>query len=425
MRDDGRPAGANAPAREDRADRFILYASRTVRAFGAGALAVALALDLGSAYSALLAGIFLALSMVGASVWALAAGRIERAIGRRRAFVLSAVSLAVGGLLLFEWVASPLIVCVALLLGGILASSSDIGPLPSLEQATLASVVQDRSRTRTFVEYNLLGYLGSAAGALAAPPLMTLGQGSIAGPRDLVLLVYGLLGFLLVPIYLRFSSRADRPPEAVSRAPLSPVSRSRISTLSALFSADAFGGGLVANFLVTLWLRARYGASGETIGIVLALAMAGAAVSLLLASSLASRYGLVNTMVFTHMPSSVILVLFAFAPSVAAAGALWVGRSFLSQMDVPTRQSLIQAIVEPEERTTAAGYTTAARSSAALGGPVTGGFLALGGPWLAAPFVLAGSVKIAYDGALYLKFRRVPVREETGSRGAPPVRPDA
>ncbi|MGI0128620.1 MAG: MFS transporter [Thermoplasmata archaeon] len=416
MNDGSVTEGASGPTAESRRDLIVLYGSRTARAFGAGSLAVALALDFATAYNSLLAGVFLALSMVAASVWSLAAERIERAIGRKRTFVVTALGLAVGGLLLFEWLASPYVVLVALLLGGILASSSDIGPLPALEQATLASVVTDRTRTHTFSRYNLLGYAGNAAGALLAAPLTAVGGLFLPNSHDLVLLLYGLIGVSLIPVYLRFSVRADRLPQIEPRRPLSAASRPKILTLSGLFSVDAFGGGLVANFLVTLWLRARYDASAEVIGLVLALAMLGAAISLLLTAPLARRFGLVNTMVFTHMPSSVLLILFAFAPTLGLAAALWVGRSLISQMDVPTRQSFVQAIVAPEERTAAAGYTTAARSTAAAGGPVTGGFLALGGPWLTVPFVLAGGVKVAYDAALYAGFHRVRAPEETATR---------
>lgn len=405
----------SGPAAVSRRDLLVLYGSRTARAFGAGSLAVALALDLASEYSAILAGVFLGLSMVAASVWAIAAGRIERSIGRRRAFVISALGLAVGGFLLFQWLTSPYVVLVALLLGGVLASSSDIGPLPTLEQAALASVVTDRARTRSFSHYNLLGYAGNAAGALLAAPLAASGSAIFTGSHDPVLLLYGFIGLTLVPVYLQFSARADRLPQVEPRRPLSASSRPKIVALSGLFSVDAFGGGLVANFLVTLWLRARFGASGNVIGLILALAMIGAALSLLLAAPLAQRVGLVNTMVFTHMPSSVLLILFAFAPSLWLAAALWIGRSLLSQMDVPTRQSLVQGIVAPEERTAAAGYTTAARSSAALGGPVTGAFLSLGGPWITAPFVMAGGVKVAYDAALYARFHRVAVPEEAAT----------
>lgn len=399
-------------SRPSQHDLRLLYGTRTARAFGAGSLSVALALDLATAYGPLLSGLFLGVSLAAAAGWSIAAGRIEPRIGRRRTFCVAVFGFATGGILLFLALRSSAAVLLALSLGGILASSSDIGPLPALEQAALASVVSDRDRTRVFGRYNVMGYLGAAGGSLVAAPMMGVGAGFLPAEYDLVLLVYGLLGIALVPAYLALSTRADRSPQPVPRTALSPASRSSVFLLSGLFSVDAFGGGLVANFLITLWLRARFDAAGETIGLLLAAAMVGAAVSLLLAEPLARRFGLVNTMVFTHLPSSVLLLVFAFAPTLPIAGVLWVARSLLSQVDVPTRQSFIQAIVTPDERTAAAGYTTAARSTAAIGGPVTGALLSLGGPWVAAPFALAGSTKIAYDLGLYARFRTAYVPEE-------------
>ncbi len=397
-------------------DLGLLYLTRTARAFGAGALSVALALDLSSQFSALVVGLFLGLSMVFASLWSFAAGRIERVVGRRRAFALSAGCLASGGALLFVGIASVPVVLLALGLGGILAGSADLGPLPSLEQGTMGSVVPFASRTRTFSLYNLLGYLGNALGALVAAPLRSAGAAGLGPSHDVVLLVYAILGVTLVPAYLSLSRGADRPPEVVKAVPLSPASRAQIVPLAALFGVDAFGGGLIANLLVTVWMTDRFGASGSQVGVVLAVASVGAAVSLLLAPPLARRIGLVRTMVFTHLPSSVLLIAFALAPSLVLAGVLWTGRSLLSQVDVPTRQALVQAMVRSEERTAAAGYTTGARTSAAVGGPITGAFFDLGGVWLAVPFVLGGLTKIAYDLVLYARFKDLPLGETPEGR---------
>ncbi len=390
----------------------LLLLARGLRAVGGGALSVALALDLSRTYSNLLAGLFLGIAMGAGSAWSLAAGTLERQFGRRSTFLISSGAFTIGGFLLFGWQGSIYAVLTALLLGGILAGSSDIGTLPSLEQAAIGAVATDVNRTQTFSQYNLVGYLGSALGALLAAPLTAFGGEFLPANNDLVLLLYGLLGISLIPVYARLSGAADWRPRTSPGRALSASTRPQILLLSGLFSVDAFGGGLVANFLVTLWLHARFSASGYDIGIILALALVGAAASLVLAAPLARRIGLVNTMVFTHLPSSVLLVLFAFAPTFSLAGALWVARSLLSQMDVPTRQSLVQGIVAPEERTAAAGYTTAARSTSALGGPVTGAFLEFGGPWLAAPFALAGATKILYDLTLFAKFRKLRTREE-------------
>jgi MFS family permease len=172
---------------------------------------------------------------------------------------------------------------------------------------------------------------------------------------------------------------------------------------------------MIANALVSYFLLVRFNASADTIGYVLSLANIAAGASLLAALPLARRYGLINTMVFTHIPSSALLILFAFTPTVLLAAVVWVARATLSQMDVPTRQSYTQAIVPKEEGAAAAGYTTAARSAQAFGGPISGALFSAGGPWLSSPFALAGSIKIAYDLALYRGFRHLRPPEEKPS----------
>ena len=371
-------------------------------------------------------GLVLGLAMGAAAAWAILIPGRTRWLSRRGRFVLGALAVATGGFLLWFDLVDAWVLLPALLLGGIVAGGADISPLGALEQGALSGVVHDRERTRTFAVYNLSGYVGTALGALVAGPLASLRfgpAGPSGDPRDVTFLLYGLLGLALVPAYLRLTpTGGPGAPSAGSRR-LSPTHRGPILRLSALFSVDALGGGMVANALVAYFLLLRFGASSYTIGAILALANIAAGVSLILAVPLARRFGLVNTMVFTHIPSSVLLVLFAFAPALPVAGALWVARATLSQMDVPTRQSYTQAIVPREEGAAAAGYTTAARSAQALGSPVSGALFSVGGPWLAGPFALAGSIKIAYDLALYGSFRRRRPPEES----APPSdrRPNA
>ena len=399
-------------------DRPILSVTRAARGFGAGALSVVLAIDLARAsYPPLLVGALLALAMGGASGWSVLVPRGERWIGRRPLFGAGAVALAAGGLLLWYDLSSLAVVIVALLLGGIVAGSADISPLGALEQASLADAAPDRRRTSSFSLYNLAGYVGTALGALAAGPLSDVGSplGSSAGaaPRDAVMLLYALIGVGLVPAYLALSRPRGPRAAGPSRPPIDEGTRSIVRSLSGLFAIDAFGGGLIANTLVAYYLEIRFAPSLGTLGLLFFAASLAAAFSLVAAVPLARRFGLVNTMVFTHIPSSILLIAFAFGPTLLLASVFWVARSTLSQMDVPTRQSYTQAVVPPTERTTAAGYTTAARSAQMFGAPVTGAFLAAGGPWLVGPFVLAGSVKIAYDLALYGRFRGVRPPEES------------
>ncbi|MFI5415541.1 MAG: MFS transporter, partial [Candidatus Lutacidiplasmatales archaeon] len=265
--------------------------------------------------------------------------------------------------------------------------------------------------------YNLLGYVGVAFGALVAGSIRTISGPSWAGlpvgPHDTTWLLYAMLGIGLIPAYWGLSNGERREPAVGRPSPLSPTSRSFVYSLSALFALDAFGGGLIVNSLVVFYFSTRFGAGVGPLGLVFFLSNLAAGLSLLLAAPLARRFGLVRTMVFTHLPSNLFLLLVAFAPSFLLASVLWVARAGLSQMDVPTRQSYLQAMVPPGDSAATAGYTTAARSCQAFGPPVTGVFLAAGGPWLAAPFALAGSVKIGYDVMVYSKFRRRRPPEET------------
>jgi len=406
------PAG-----RSTRHDRWLLMGARTARGFGAGALSIVIALDLsGAGYSSFAIGILLGLALGGAAGWAIAVPRLELRWRRRSVFLLSALALAAGGGLLWFDISNPAILLAALLLGGIVAGGADVSPLGALEQAALAGTTKDRVRTQTYAVYNLLGYVGIAVGALAAGPLSALNGPALAGfptgPHDTTMLFYGLLGLGLVPAYRSLSSDVDRLAVKELPTPLSPTSRPIVYSLSALFSVDAFAGGLIVNSLVVYYFSTRFNPGIDTLGLVFFLSNLAAGLSLVLAAPLARRFGLVNTMVFSHIPSNVFLILVVFAPTFLIASILWIARATLSQMDVPTRQSYTQAIVPPEDRAAAAGYTTAARSCQAFGAPVTGSFLAAGGPWVAAPFALAGSVKIAYDVAVYSRFRKLRPPEE-------------
>jgi MFS family permease len=415
-------------ARSIRHNQLVLMGTRTARGFGAGALSIVVALDLaGVGYSSFAIGIILGLALGGAAAWAIAVPRIELYWRRRSVFVLSAAALAIGGILLWVDIGNPLLLLAALLLGGIVAGGADVSPLGALEQAALAGTTADRVRTQTYAVYNLLGYVGVALGALAAGPLYGLSgptiKGFPTGPHDATLLFYGLLGLALVPLYRSLSSVVDRLAGGQRPSPLSPPSRPIVYSLSALFSADAFAGGLIVNSLVVYYLSTQFHPGVDALGFIFFLSNLAAGLSLVLAAPLARRFGLVNTMVFSHIPSNVFLILVVVAPTFLIASFLWVARATLSQMDVPTRQSYMQAVVPAEDRAAAAGYTTAARSCQAFGAPVTGSFIAAGGPWIAAPFALAGCVKIGYDVAVYSRFRRLRPPEELAATAQAPGQP--
>ena len=419
------PRGDPTTVRDPRKvrDRTLLMGARATRGFGAGALSIVLATDLaGAGYSSLSIGVWLGLALAGSAAWALAVPRIELVARRRTVFAVSALSLAVGGALLWADVSSPPVLLAALLLGGIVAGGADVSPLAALEQAALAGTTADVHRTRSYATYNLVGYVGVAIGALAAVPMSSTTLAPLLGVQsaghDPTFLFYGLLGFGLIPLYLSLSAEDLGRRHGARAEPLSPQSRPTVYSLSALFSVDAFAGGLIVNSLVVYFFTIRYHPGLDALGLVFSVSNLAAGLSLVLAAPLARRFGLVNTMVFSHLPSNVFLVLVLFAPTFGVASALWIARATLSQMDVPTRQSYTQAIVPERDRAAAAGYTTAARSVQALGAPVAGSFLALGGPWVGAPFALAGSIKIAYDAAVYSRFRKLPPPEE--GPGRPP-----
>ncbi|MCI4337352.1 MAG: MFS transporter [Thermoplasmata archaeon] len=404
-----------------RRDRRLLMGARTARGFGAGALSIVLAVDLAaSGYSPIGIGVILGLALGGAAAWALAVPRIEFRWHRRAVLAASALALALGGALLWWDVANPALLLGSLLLGGIVAGGADVSPLGALEQAALAGTAEDRGRTEIYAMYNLLGYVGIAMGALAAGPLSGL-----AGPtpgvvppglHDATFLFYGLLGLGLVPTYLSLSREIDRRAHRDRSSPLSAPSRPIVYSLSALFAVDAFAGGLIVNSLVVYYFSTHFHPGVDTLGAVFFLSNLAAGLSLVLAAPLARRYGLVNTMVFSHIPSNVFLILLVVAPSFLVASVLWIARATLSQMDVPTRQSYLQAVVPASDRGAAAGYTTAARSCQAFGAPVTGTLLSAGGPWVGAPFALAGCVKLGYDVAIYSRFRRLRPPEELVDR---------
>ncbi len=402
--------------------------TRTVRGFGAGALSIVIAVDLAaSGYAPFDIGLLLGLALGGAAAWAVGVPRLELRWHRRTVLMISAAAFALGGGLLWADLSNPAALLGALFLGGIVVGGADVSPLGALEQAALAETTDGRARTGVFAAYNLLGYVGVAVGALAAGPLSALNAPSFPGlppgVHDATLLFYGLLGVSLVPAYRGLSADADRRGVAERRSPLSAPSRPVVYSLAALFAVDAFAGGLVVNSLVAYYFTTQFRPGIESLGVVFFVSNLAAGGSLLLAAPLARRFGLINTMVFSHIPSNVFLLLVAFAPTFLVASTLWIARATLSQMDVPTRQSYTQAVVPSGDRAAAARYTPAARSAPALGAPVTGTFLAAGGPWIAAPFALAGSVKIAYDLAVYSRFRRLPPPEEGGPSPAAPLRP--
>jgi MFS family permease len=388
------PAGASPAARP------VLLA-RGLRALVDGYMAVLLpaylfALGLGSAEVGLVASA----TLLGSALATLAVGAWGHRGSQRRLLAAAALLMAATGAG-FAGFTSLWPLLVVAFVGTLNPSGGDVSVFLPLEHARLSSAASGHARTVLFARYSVLGALLAAVGALAAglPDIAAgwLGVAPINTMRALFL-VYSLVGLVVWRLY-RERGQEDAAAAAQPAAPLGP-SRGVVMKLALLFSVDAFAGGLVVNALLALWLLQRFGLSLGQAGSFFFFTGLLSAASQLAAPLVARRIGLLNTMVFTHIPSSVCLVFAAFAPNLATALGLLLLRSALSQMDVPTRSAYVIAVVTPAERAAAASATAVPRSLAAAVSPALAGALFAGG-WIAAPLVACGMLKIAYDLVLW------------------------
>jgi MFS family permease len=394
-------------------DRSLLYAAAFLRALATGLIGVLMGvylakLGMDAGEIGLVVGCGLA---GGAAATFLATLRADR-LGRRRLLMGLALA-ATGGGLAFAFARHPTALALAAFAGMLNGMGRDRGASLVVEQAILPGTAPDRERTSAFAWYNVLQDAGHALGALlaAAPGLLR----GAAGMGALASLQGGILGYALLcggsaVLYLGLSPAVEAPPaDSGSRR---PTGTGRVLLgLSALFALDSIGGGFLTTALVSYFFYERFGVDEAVLGPLFFGARVLNALSHLAASWLARRIGLVNTMVFTHAPSSLLLVTVAFAPSFPIAAALFLVREGLVEMDVPTRQSYVMAVVEPAERTFASGVTHLVRLSGWAVAPFLAGPL-MQGVSLATPLLVGAAIKIAYDIALYLAFRRRKPPEE-------------
>jgi MFS family permease len=389
-----------------------ILVAKGLRAFGDGYVSLLLPaylLELGR--SPLEVGVLATVTLVGSGVMTLGVG-LHAYRFHYRAVLLAATALMAATGLGFAFVTDYWPLLAIALVGTLNPSSGDVSVFLPLEHAVLSRLVPDRDRTAVFARYSLVGSLVAAFGALAAglPAWMShaWGFGSLAAMQAMFVL-YALLAAATALVYRRL------PREMESRAPTPPapltVSKRRVYVLAALFSLDAFGGGLVVQSLLALWLYQRHGVGIAEAGTLFFCTSILAAISYLVAVRIAKRAGLVNTMVFTHIPANLCLVATPFVDSFAVVVALFLVRAFLSQMDVPTRSSYVMAIVRPEERPAAASITSVPRSLASAASPALAGWM-LGLSAFGWPLVAAGVVKIVYDLMLLAAFRRIRPPEE-------------
>lgn len=386
--------------------------ARALRAFGDGYVSLLLPYYLTLlSFSALEVGVIATATLLGSGLMTLGVGLIaHRCSGRdllRLACLLMAATGVAVALVSDFW---PLVLVA--MLGTINPSSGDVSVFVPLEHSLLARFVEDRSRTSLFARYSLIGALGGALGAQAAalPQFFGLLLGvSAKEAMQAMFLLYGMLGAASLALYQRLPPRL----EAREAALAAPLGRSRgiVYALAALFSLDAFAGGFAVQSLLALWLYERFGLSPAAAGTIFFWTGVLTAFSYPVAARLAARIGLVNTMVFTHLPANLFCVLAALMPTLPPAVLFLLLRAALSSMDVPARTSYVMAVVSPEERPAAASFTAVPRSLAAAVSPALAGYL-LTLTSFGWPLVICGGLKIAYDLALLALFRKVKPPEE-------------
>jgi len=411
------PEAGNLP----RAQIALLFATRALRMFAYGLTSVVLVLHLSAAGLPQAGiGLLLTLTLLGdTGISLLLTTRADR-WGRRRTLVAGA-ALMVLAAVAFATTRSFPILLLAATVGVLSPSGNEVGPFLAVEQAALSQQLSPGLRTAAFAWYQLTGSLASAAGSLCGGTLVeTLqhaGLTALASYRG-VSLAYGLAGLALAALFLRLSPAVEAPRrgdgEGRAARPVLGLHRSRkvVVRLSALFAVDAFAGGLVVQSYVAFWFQQRFGASPAALGAIFFGANVLAGLSALSAAAIARRIGLVNTMVATHLPSNVLLALVPLMPTLPLAVGVLLLRFSISQMDVPTRQSYTMAVVEPDERSAAAGVAGMVRTVGAGLAPLLAGPLYAVAALSSLPFLLSGGLKIAYDLALWRSFRSVRPPEE-------------
>jgi MFS family permease len=396
-----------------------LFLTRFVRLFSYGALSVVLVFYLtGLGLSESQTGMLLTLTLLGDTLVSLFLTTQADRIGRRRMLIIGAVLMAGAGLI-FASTSNFLFLVLAGTIGVINPSGNEVGPFLSIEQAALSQVIPARERTAVFAWFTLNGAIATAAGSLFAGLLTQRLQGAAVTPVEserAIILGYAALALLIMLLFSRLSSAAEVHRDA-GNAPARSLlgmgsSRAVILRLSGLFALDAFGGGFVIQSFAAYWFYLRFGVNPATLGGIFFGANVFAGVSALVASRLASRFGLVRTMVYTHLPSNILLILVPLMPNLPLAVLVLLLRFIISQMDVPTRQSYTMAIVRAEERSSAAGITGVARTTGTALAPVFAGLLFARPSLINLPFFIAGTLKITYDLLLYRAFVRLQPPEE-------------
>jgi len=396
-----------------RSDIRLIYVGRGVRGMGDGFAVIVLPAYLAAAgYDPVAIGVILTAALLGTAALTLGVGAIASRHDLRT-LMLAGAALMVATGLAFANVGGIALIAIVACLGTINPATGDLGVLVPLEQSMLAHSVANEERTRVFARYGLIGAMSTAAGALAAAAPDFLVRLGIAQPDAFKILFYAYAGFgvVCVLLYRRLPHVRSEAAAAPAPATLLGPSRGIVYKLAALFSLDAFAGGFTAQSLLALWLFEKFHLSIAAASVFFFCSSILGALSYPVAARLARYIGLVNTMVFTHIPSSILLIVAAFASDLKLVLGLLLVRAALSQMDVPARGSYVMAVVTPPERAAAASVTTVPRSLASAISPSLAGFL-LASPFTGLPLVVCGTLKIVYDAALLYSFRHIKAPEE-------------
>jgi MFS family permease len=398
--------------------------------FAYGFLSVILAIYLKLiGFDDLLIGLILTITLLNSVIFTLVASFYADKIGRRKFLLLYAALMSVSGFI-FTISENYFALIIAAFIGTINITGAESGAFLTIEQAILPQTLKNvRKRNTVFAIYNMAGTLAMAAGVLLSGLPSVLQQHlqyfdivlNQIGSIKLLFALYSVLGIVLLGIYLLLSQKMevrdnlekqkDESTQLTKISSLTPKSRSIVMRLSGLFAIDSFAGGFMIQSIVSFWFFTRFGADLTTLSYIFSVSGVLTAFSFMAAAKIADRIGLINTMVFTHIPANILIIAVAFAPTLPIAVALYLLRMALSQMDVPTRQSYIVAVVREDERTTSAGITNISRNVTQAISPSLIGVL-INSLSLAAPFIIGGALKVVYDVTLYLNFRNVKPPEE-------------
>jgi len=399
-------------------DGKLLLGARIVRTFSYGFLSVILAIYLKLiGFSDIAIGLVLTATLVNSVFFNLFSSAYADKIGRKNTLILFAVLMIVSSVIFFvtdNYVA----LVIAALVGTINVTGSEVGAFLSLEQALLPQTVKTvQKRNSIFAIYNAVGTFAMSAGVLLSglpSVLQNYGLDKISAIKSLFL-IYAACAVAVLAIYLALSKNIEvkdnAPKSGLSLKHISPKSRGIIAKMSTLFAVDSFGGGFVIQSIVSFWFYTRFGADLTSLSYIFAIAGVLTAISYMASTKIASKIGLVNTMVFTHIPSNILMILLAFAPSFSIAISLFFARMSLSQMDVPTRQSYLMGVVGENERIPAAVFTNTSRNISQAVSPSLSGII-ISTLSLSAPFVVGGVLKIVYDVGIFFSFRKIKPPEE-------------